>query len=130
MMYGWSNVGNQKAKMGKESLCPSCGIEEETQLHLYHCTNERMLIKDGITTPVFNGFAQAVCTAVHHDPLDPTYVLDAPKHDRQLRINEHLIARPFSEAFIMASGFSYSKTHGYRWQNGCQMKESATQGPT
>jgi hypothetical protein len=42
MMYEWTNVGKQKAKMGKDETCPCCGIAVEDQLHLYQCENEKM----------------------------------------------------------------------------------------
>ena len=93
MLYGWLNVGRQKGKMGKEHICPCCGTEEETQLHMYHCTNAKMQdtfrsslatamkqwIQDGITTPVFTGFARAICTVAHHDPANASYDLKCPK---------------------------------------------------
>ena len=41
-MYGWLNVGRQKGKMGEDHICPCCGLEEEDQLHLYRCTDERI----------------------------------------------------------------------------------------
>jgi hypothetical protein len=40
---------------------------------------KKQWIKDGIPSPVFNGFAQAVCSAAHHEPLNPTYVLECTK---------------------------------------------------
>ena len=42
MMFGWLNTGTQKKKMGQIETCPCCGIERETQHHLYLCTNENM----------------------------------------------------------------------------------------
>jgi hypothetical protein len=41
-MYDWINVGKQKGKMGGDSICPCCGLDEEDQLHLHRCTNEKM----------------------------------------------------------------------------------------
>ena len=82
-MYGWLNVGTQKRKMGEESICPCCGIEEEDQIHLYHCQHEEMqntlhtaiadanttLVKQGITTPVYTAFINMICQAMKQDPL-------------------------------------------------------------
>ena len=83
MMYGWPNVGTQKRKMGEESIWPCCGIEEEDQIHLYHCQHEEMqntlrtaiakantaLVKQGITTPVYTPFINMICQAKKQDPL-------------------------------------------------------------
>eukprot|EP00970_Alexandrium_tamarense_P009642 scaffold1928_cov109-Alexandrium_tamarense.AAC.67 len=42
MMYGWLNVGHQKIKLEQDGLCPCCGKEEETQIHLYRRMNSTM----------------------------------------------------------------------------------------
>jgi hypothetical protein len=82
-MYGWLNVGRQKGKMGDDHICPCCGTEEEDQLHLYRCQDERMqeciakgiatlnskLVKEGITTPVYTAFINTICMAANRQPL-------------------------------------------------------------
>ena len=88
-MYGWLNVGRQKGKMGEDHICPCCGLEEEDQLHLYRCTDERMrecittsiatlntkLVNDGITTPVYTAFINSICMAANKPPLS-TYEIE------------------------------------------------------
>ena len=37
-MNGWLNTGRQKGLFGDVSECPACGWHEETQLHMYECT--------------------------------------------------------------------------------------------
>jgi hypothetical protein len=75
MMYGWLNVGHQKVKLEQDGLCPCCGQEEETQLHLYRCTNPKMreslasgirdmektLYKSGMAAQVYLGFIDQIC---------------------------------------------------------------------
>jgi hypothetical protein len=78
------NVGTQKVKMGEDGICPCCVTEVEDQLHLYQCQHERMqstlkasiadtatklLVKEGLTTPVYTAFINCICNAVHHQPL-------------------------------------------------------------
>ena len=74
MMYGWLNTGRQKKKLGGDHLCPCCGSEEEDQHHLYLCKNAEMqatlkasistlttkLVKEGLTTPVYTAFINAI----------------------------------------------------------------------
>ena len=38
-MNGWLNHGHQKGKLGKDSTCPCCGLPDETQAHIFQCTN-------------------------------------------------------------------------------------------
>ena len=42
ILYGWLNIGHQKAKMGGDATCPCCGEKRETQPHLYSCMHPRM----------------------------------------------------------------------------------------
>jgi hypothetical protein len=77
-MWSWL-----KGKMGDDSTCPCYRIEEEDQLHLYRCTNEKMqecistslsslnskLVKVGITTPVYTAFINSICMAANEPPL-------------------------------------------------------------
>jgi len=83
LMYDWLNVGSQKAKMGGDGICPCCGVEEEDQLHLYRCTNEKMqetlhnsitttqskLVKEGIISPIYTAFINGICEAVNKQPI-------------------------------------------------------------
>ena len=40
LMNGWLNTGRQKKHFhGHSAECPSCGIAEETQIHMYQCSN-------------------------------------------------------------------------------------------
>jgi hypothetical protein len=75
MMYGWLNVGHQKIKLEQDGLCPCCGKEEETQIHLYRCMNstmreslaigtkemEKTLYKSGMAAQVYLGFIDQIC---------------------------------------------------------------------
>eukprot|EP01082_Thalassiosira_pseudonana_P016026 g13601.t1 g13601 contig9:13162-14655(+) len=75
MMYGWLNVGHQKVKLEQDGLCPCCGKEEETQIHLYRCTNstmreslasciremEKTIYKSGMAAQVYLGFIDQIC---------------------------------------------------------------------
>ncbi|KAL7502062.1 hypothetical protein ACHAXN_000650 [Cyclotella atomus] len=89
MMYDWLNVVSQKKKMGGDGICPCCGIEDEDQLHLYRCTNEKMqatlkdsiastntrLVREGLTTPVYTAFINCICEATQQPPLS-TYEIE------------------------------------------------------
>jgi hypothetical protein len=46
-----------------DSICPCCGIEEEDQLHLYRCTNEKMqaTLKDSIASNVHIRIPLTIC---------------------------------------------------------------------
>ena len=52
MLHEWLNVGRQKAKLQQDSTCPCCGLEEEDQVHLYHCSHAgmRSTIEEEINT--------------------------------------------------------------------------------
>jgi len=103
MMYNWLNVGSQKKKMGGDSICPCCGIEEEDQLHLYRCTNEQMqatlkdsiaatntrLVKEGLITPVYTAFINCICEATNQPPLS-TYVIEDEEALRCIQSQETL----------------------------------------
>jgi hypothetical protein len=87
MLYNWLNVGKQKGYMGLEQRCPCCGTEVEDYLHMYHCTHEDMqqaftsaitaaktrLVKDGVPSPIYNAYVDAMCTAAHHPHPDIRY---------------------------------------------------------
>jgi hypothetical protein len=89
LMYGWLNMGSQKAKMGGDGICPCCGIEEEDQLHLYRCSNEKMqetlhnsltitqskLVKEGIISPIYTAFINGICEAANKQPIS-TYEIE------------------------------------------------------
>ena len=42
MMHEWLNVCQQKGHMENDTTCPCCALEEEDQVHLYHCENQAM----------------------------------------------------------------------------------------
>jgi hypothetical protein len=42
LMNGWLNSGRQKGLFGKDTECPACGCQEETQLHIFQCKNKDM----------------------------------------------------------------------------------------
>jgi ribonuclease HI len=103
MMYDWLNVGSQKKKMGGDSICPCCGIEEEDQLHLYRCTNEQMqatlkdsiaatntrLVKEGLITPVYTAFINCICEATNQPPLS-SYIIEDEEALRCIQSQETL----------------------------------------
>jgi hypothetical protein len=82
--------GAQKRKMDRDGICPCCGAEEEDQLHLFRCKDERMqqtlceriaaantkLLKEGLTTPVYTAFINSICEAVQHPPLSTYEIKD------------------------------------------------------
>jgi hypothetical protein len=90
MMYNWLNVGSQKKQMGGDSICPCCGTEEEDQLHLYRCTDDRMqstlkeslastnskLVKEGLVSPVYTAFMNCVCEAIGQPSLSSFEIED------------------------------------------------------
>jgi hypothetical protein len=64
MMYKWTNVSKQKAKMGKDETCPCCGIAVEDQLHLlYQCENEK------ITTAFYEGLDNLQQQTLRNDEI-------------------------------------------------------------
>ena len=42
LLNGWLPVGHNLMKYGKEGVCPSCGADDETILHLFRCKDDRM----------------------------------------------------------------------------------------
>ena len=112
MMYEWLNVGSQKKKMGGDGICPCCGIEEEDQLHLYRCTDDRMqstlkeslastnskLVKEGLASPVYTAFMNSVCEAIGQSPLSSFEMEDAEAIrciDSQEALGQESIPRGF-----------------------------------
>jgi hypothetical protein len=100
MLYENLNVGKQKQMMGQDGTCPCCGLEMEDQMHLYQCSNKEMtnafndaikiikstLVKDGISSDVYNAYIHALCSAARRNHPDSTYT--SPKSNEIYEILE------------------------------------------
>ena len=114
MMYGWLNIGTQKQKMGQIETCPCCGLETETQHHLYLCTNENMrntleesikkakskLVKDGIPSLVYNEFTEQICLATRTTNPDASYIPQPGRIQEVASMQARLGEEAFLKGFI------------------------------
>ena len=101
--------------MGQIETCPCCGIERETQHHLYLCTNENMrntlidsiktakskLVRDTIPSLVYNKFTKQICLATKTSNPDAGY-----EHGTA-ELVARIQARLGEEAFL--KGFLHNK---------------------
>jgi hypothetical protein len=103
-MNGLLNVGQQKIKMKKDGSCLCCGINDETQMHLFHCNSPNMkrakalalqsfsdhLISKGLPAKVFQPFLALVKTYTTNTTNPTSISAQFPYMRNTIKLQEHI----------------------------------------